>query len=86
MFENQVPSIHHVLSFILASIRETNGLTSGAMVNQVEELAILYTLHIPCRRSRAPRIIEVLWKPFSSQLDKSYTNDATFGCPGLVGF
>ena len=84
MFENQVPSIHHALSIIWASICETNGLTSGAMANQVEELAILHTLHIPCRPLRAPRIIEVLWKPPPLGWIKVNTNGAAFGCLGLA--
>ena len=85
LFENQVPSIHHVLSIIWSSIREANGLSFGSMENQVDELAILHTLHIQDRPSRAPRIIEILWKPLPPGWIKVNTDGAAFGCPSLVG-
>ena len=63
LFENRVPSIHHALSIIWTSIREANSLSSSSTTNQVEELAILHTLHIHGHPSRALRIIEIIWKP-----------------------
>ena len=86
LFENQVPSICHALSIIWTSIREANCLSSGSMANQVDELAILHTLHISCHPSKAPRIIEVLWKPPTLGRIKVNTDDAAFGCLGLAVF
>ena len=68
-----------------AFIREINCLTSGPMANQFEELAIFHTLHIPCRPSRAPRVIEVHWSPPSPSWIKVNTDGAAFGCLGLAG-
>ena len=78
-----MPSIHHMLSIFWSPIREANDLSFGYMENQVDELAILHTLHIQGRPSRAPRIIEILWKPLPLGWIKVNTDRATFGCPGL---
>ena len=85
LFENWLPSIHHALSIIWTLIREANGLSSSSMANQVDELAILHTLHIHGRPLRAPRIIEILWKPPPPSWIKVNIDGATFGCPGLAG-
>ena len=44
-----MPSIHHALSIIWTWIREANGLSSGSMANQADELAILHTFHAALR-------------------------------------
>ena len=66
-------------------IRETNGPSSGSIVNIVDELAILHTLHVQGSPSRAPRIIEILWKPLPPVWIKVNTDRAAFGCSGVVG-
>ena len=43
-------------------------------------------LHISCRPSRAPRVIEVHWSPAPPGWIKVNTHGAAFGCPGLAGF
>ena len=78
-------TIHQVLSIVWSSVREANKLGSASIANKIDELQILHSLRIVGRPSRAPRIIEVLWKFPSPGWIKVNTDGAAFGSPGLAG-
>ncbi|KAK2643687.1 hypothetical protein Ddye_018882 [Dipteronia dyeriana] len=73
------------LSLLWSSVRETNSLQSGIMKNSVDELQILQRLHVSGRPPKAPRILEVNWRPPPSGCLKGNRDEAAFGSPGLAG-
>ncbi|KAK3183818.1 hypothetical protein Dsin_031104 [Dipteronia sinensis] len=55
------------------------------MKNSVDELQTLHRLHVSGRPSKAPRILEVNWRPPLPSCLKVNTDGAAFGSPGLAG-
>ncbi|KAK2638448.1 hypothetical protein Ddye_026243 [Dipteronia dyeriana] len=73
------------LSLLWHSVYEADSLQSGTMKNSVDEFQILQWLHVSDRSPKAPRILEVNWRPPPSGCHKVNTDGAAFGSPGLVG-
>ncbi|KAL8523962.1 hypothetical protein ACS0TY_013791 [Phlomoides rotata] len=63
IFEDIHPTIHECLTFILASIRETDLLALGHMDGSVRELVILGRLRLSGRPPPLKIIIVIRWKP-----------------------
>ncbi|KAK2657980.1 hypothetical protein Ddye_011032 [Dipteronia dyeriana] len=73
------------LSLLWRSVREADSLQSGTMKNSVDELQILQRLHVSGRPPKAPRILEINWRPPPSSCLKVNTDEAAFGSPGFAG-
>ncbi|KAK2655585.1 hypothetical protein Ddye_008637 [Dipteronia dyeriana] len=73
------------LSLLWHFVRKADSLQSGTMKNSVDELQILQRLHVSGRLPKAPRILEVNWRPPPPGCLKVNTDGTAFGSPGLVG-
>ncbi|KAK3192975.1 hypothetical protein Dsin_024285 [Dipteronia sinensis] len=85
-FEGGKPIFTDALSLIWRSVHEADSLQSGTMKNSVDELQTLHRLYVSGRPSKAPRILEVNWRPSSPGCLKVSTDGAAFGSPDLAGY
>ncbi|KAK0595507.1 hypothetical protein LWI29_007339 [Acer saccharum] len=84
-FEGGKPIFAVAISLIWRSIHEAGSLQSGTMMNSVDELQALQRLHVSSHPSKAPRILEVNWRPPPLGYLKVKMDGVAFGSPSPAG-